>query len=208
MLIDSQISTYIIPQKIWYESSEQNNSLPPIFLPARDALAIERRAEKEVNLKNETRRYTLCCERIQGIVLELSQMPGDLAKNIFVWPAMTGANTKIPPARAYLSNIAMFGRWAKPIYKVLSSEHQANFYDRIATNFFPPEDCERYLKGINWILNHPESSELFKKAAAHMPETFSKLSANQCRQAFLARRELVKIAVDRKCGLVDVVEVV
>ena len=68
MLIDTQISSFAIPPDIWKNDHDIASNLPPLHLPARDALAIERRAAKGVNLRNEARRYTLCCERIQGIV--------------------------------------------------------------------------------------------------------------------------------------------
>ena len=66
------IRSYLIPHDIWLSGWSDLPHLPAVALPARDALEIERRFRKEMNLRNEVRRYTVCCERIQGIVRDLA----------------------------------------------------------------------------------------------------------------------------------------
>ena len=60
---------YVVPGDVW---KNQNNSTISIFDFFVDALAIERRIKKEVNLNNERRRYQLCCRRIQEAVIQMS----------------------------------------------------------------------------------------------------------------------------------------
>ena len=207
MLIDTQISSFPIPPEIWKNGHENAPDLPPLHLPDRDAMAIERRAEKEVNLRSEQRRYTLCCERIQGIVQELSQKTGVLPVPV-IWPSHSQNNSKVPSARSYLAVMDVIGRWMS---RFLSREEIRKLdYLRFATIFFPPEDAACHLKAFEFIANHSQVRRLFERAArdATLENSPFTVSATQCQEAFHMRYELLKVVAAKGYGLVDVLELV
>ncbi|HUS84612.1 MAG TPA: hypothetical protein VMX56_05675 [Anaerolineales bacterium] len=170
-------------------------------------MAIERRARKEVNLHSEQRRYTLCCERIQGIVQELSQKPGVLPTPV-VWPSHSQNNSKIPSARSYLAVMDVIGGWMS---RSLSREEILQMgYVRFSTVFFPPEHAAPHLKSCEFIANRSQVHHLFERAArdAALENSPFTVSAAQCQEAFRMRYELLKTIAAKGYGLVDVLELV
>lgn len=206
MLIDTQISSFAVPPEIWKNGHESAPYLPPLHLPARDAMAIERRAVKGVNLRNEQRRYTLCCERIQGIVQELSQKSGVLPDPLF-WPSHGQSNSETSSARAYLAVMDFIGRW---ISRFLREEILQLGYLRFAAVFFPPEHAARHLKASEFIANHSQVHRLFERAAreATLENSPFTVSAAQCQEALHMRYKLLKVVAAKGYGLVDVLELV
>ena len=73
MWINTQISSFTVPEEIWNSGAKQAPFIPPLAFAADDALEIKRRADKGVNFRSETPRYTICCESLQNITLELYQ---------------------------------------------------------------------------------------------------------------------------------------
>lgn len=65
----SGLTLYMAPRKFW---EQQQDPATDIFEFYMDALGIERRIKKEVNLINERMRYQLCCRRIQEAVLRMN----------------------------------------------------------------------------------------------------------------------------------------
>lgn len=63
----SSLTLYLVPSADWEEKADPGED---ISLFVEDALAIERRLKKGVNLINERKRYLLCCRRIQEHVLK------------------------------------------------------------------------------------------------------------------------------------------
>lgn len=57
------------PKKFWERQQDPATDISEFYM---DALAIERRIKKEVNLINERMRYQLCCRRIQEAVLRMN----------------------------------------------------------------------------------------------------------------------------------------
>lgn len=209
MLIDTQISSFPIPAEIWFKGYDGLPSLPPLYLSGRDALAIERRSIKGVNLRNEMRRYTLCCQRMQGIVHEIAHQSGVLPQPI-KWPSQNQDDSNLPSARAYLAIMALMGRW---MFKFLSDsppEQLELLYPRVSSVFFPPEDAERHLKCFEFIATHPQVDLLFERAAREstLPICDSSISVVNCRKAFHMRHESLKFIALRGYGLVDVLEIV
>jgi len=207
MSFDTQISSFLIPSEIWSNGHTDTPNLPPLYLPARDALAIERRAMKGVNLRNEKRRYTLCCERIQGIVHELSDVSGILPKPL-IWPTYHQENEKAPSARSYLAIMALIGRWMSKFLSKLPPDQLQFIYPRVSAIFSPPEDAECHLKCFELIANHPKAHSLFERAArdATLEDSPFVVSDMQCQRAFYMRYELLKVVAERGYGLVDVIE--
>ena len=87
---------HIVPKEIW---KPREDSMGDIFPFVEDALAIERRIKKGVNLTNERMRYQLCCSRIQKAVLgmgdnetvSLSQSYYDVLHSLYdSFPAAVG----------------------------------------------------------------------------------------------------------------------
>lgn len=209
MPIDTQISSFLVPVEIWSNGHPSTPNLPSLHLPARDALAIERRARKGVNLRNERRRYTLCCERIQGITHELSEVSGVLSKPL-IWPSFEQDNQKVPSARAYLAIMTLIGRWISRFLSKLPPDQLQFIYPRVSAVFFPPEDAQHHLKCFELIANHPTVHSLFERAArdATLEASPFVISDMQCQRAFYMRLELLKAVAVKECGLVDVIEVV
>ena len=198
MLTDTQISSYLIPASIWAQGHPTRKDLPPLALPARDASDIERRAQKEVNLNNEARRYTLCCERIQGIVQQLSRESSLLPTPKIWWPDAE-PDGRAPTARAYLALINAISRILK-----------GSPYPRVSALFFPPDHTRSYLQVIDAIRQQPNLDRLLDQAArsASLPDARFTVMPEECRSALDQRAELVRRAESEGHGLVDVVEFV
>lgn len=62
----SALTLYLVPASDWEEKPDPQDD---ISLFVEDALAIEQRLKKGVNLVNERKRYQLCCRRIQEAAL-------------------------------------------------------------------------------------------------------------------------------------------
>ena len=71
-MMQSRFLLCAVPPEVW----DENTSLPePRSLLnglLQDALGIERRLPKRVNLENERSRYTLCCDQIESIASQLA----------------------------------------------------------------------------------------------------------------------------------------
>jgi hypothetical protein len=198
MLTDTQIKSFMIPQDIWINGYAGRPNLPPLLLPARDALDIERRAQKDVNIRNEIRRYTLCCERIQGVVGELSLVEGLLAAPV-VWPTHRTASDDSPHALAYLTLAEELIRW------LMKSP-----YSRVAAIFFPPEHAKIHFQVFETICGSPKLDQLLEHAAnqALKSDSITNATASECKIALNQRLSLLKTVALKEYGLVDVIELV
>ncbi len=198
MLTDTQISTYLIPASIWAQGHPTRKDLPPLAQPARDALDIERRAQKDVNLNNEARRYTLCCERMQGIVQQLSRESG-LLPTPRIWSSNIEPDGMAATARAYLGLINAISRILR-----------RSPYPRVSALFFPPDHTQSYLQVIDAIRQQPNLDRLLDQAArsASLPDARFAVLPEQCRAALDQRIELVHRATSDDHGIVDVIEFV
>jgi hypothetical protein len=206
MLIDTQIKSFLIPRDLWKEGRKDMPLLPPIDLAAQDALDIEQRAGKGTNLLSESRRYVLCCERIQSIVQDLARVPGVLPPPL-LWPSRTDAEANRPTARAYLALCGLMPGW---MGRYLVPE-RPKCYMRVRAVFFPPEDASHHVEVYQFINDHPDSKRLFDRAAREgsVGEGPFALTPAECRSALLMRLELLKVsAVQEGYGLVDVIELV
>ena len=61
----STLNLYLVPSADWDKRTDPKED---ISLFVEDALAIERRLKKGVNMVNERKRYQLCCQQIQEFV--------------------------------------------------------------------------------------------------------------------------------------------
>ncbi len=207
MWIGIQISSYLIPQAIWEHGDEKSPGLSPLALVARDALEIERRARKEIKLRNEAHRYTLCCERMQAIVMELARRGAPLPPPV-VWQAYDVAGVAHPRAIAYLALCEYLSRF----YKVERNGRAENLrHDRIEAIFLPPEKHVRRLLDLyEHIRENPHLPKVFAAAAekAEIAAPTLKIAPEECALAFTARYQLIKRCADESCGAVDVIEIV
>lgn len=204
MLIATQISSYLIPSQVWQQGDASRSDLPPLALAARDALDIERRAQKNVNLRNEVRRYTLCCERMQGIVQDLSHTPGiHLVSAVF--PASLEVNDETPTALACL---ALIETVQNAVERMLKGGQVTGVYPRVARVFFPPQHATAHLQVYELLRQPANLSRLFAEATrrASIGAATPIVSESQCRCAFERRRDLLVQAQGGGMGLVDVIE--
>lgn len=107
----SKLHLYLLPQKYW---ERQDDPLADISFFVKDALAIERRLKKGVNLADEWMRYRLCCRRIQAAI---SRFKEDMEEEVL--------------SECYL-----------PMLRLLYTDDKTLSFasaSRIAANFFPPD---------------------------------------------------------------------
>lgn len=197
MLTDTQISSHLIPAAIWNQGYPDRLDLPPISRPARDALDIERRAQKDVRLRNEAHRYVLCCERMQGIAKELSDA-GVLAAAI-VWTAHRFAEQNVPTALAYLAAV-----------DTISRALRRSPYPRLSATFFPPDDAPMHMKIYAAMSRQPNIDQVFVRASRSASVGYGTVAVTpeQCKSAFERRHDLLKAAASGGYGLIDVLELV
>lgn len=208
MPFGTQIRSVLIPADVWYEGTHRASHIPPPNLPARDALTIERRSTKKVDMRSEKRRYTLCCERIQGIACELSYLPYVLPK-VFIWPTSEDSSEKYPSAPALFAVTTHIYWWIRQVKKrgYLSEGQNSAFYPRIHTLFFPPDHARAHLECFEMIKDHQMVHKLYEHGAETTAEKPFAVSAAQCQKALHMRYELLIAVAANNYGLVDVWEV-
>jgi hypothetical protein len=206
MLPATQIRSFAIPDAIWYKGESRLDTLPQLAVPARDALAIERRAIKNVNILQEKRRYTLCCERMQGIVEELAYL-GDVLPQPIIWLARKNGMSDTLSATAYIACMTVIGQYLARIAPSMSAQEKRDYlYERMPAVFFPPDHADRHDKCYKYVCARADLPALFSRAITMFPQEAVGISIEDCRQAFIARAELVRISAEKGYGLVDVVE--
>jgi hypothetical protein len=192
-----QIKTFLIPETLWMNGYHYLPHLPPLNIPASDALAIERRAHKKVNYFNEKHRYTLCCERIQSIVLELSYESGVL-KLPFVFSSDNTEEDNKPSAMAHFEMMNLLNRW---MFRNIPEQERIMLYARTSFVFFPPQDIDKQIEIFELLNKHNNIYKLFRKAAKK-----SNTSKKTCQNTFQIRHKIFKVAAENNSGVVDVLE--
>src|SRR5262249_31609585 len=155
----------------------------------------ERRSRKEVNLRNEARRYTLCCERMQGIVRELS-IRGARMPEPFVWVAYDSEQVKNPRAIALLA----VSEYLRRKYEVDRNGNPRDTlrYDRLEAVFHPPGRRISNLFGLfEKIKSNPHLDQVFAAAAqkAEVANPILTVDMNECRAAFESRYGMIERCV-------------
>jgi len=210
MSIGTQISSYLIPRAIWESGYE---STPPLALPARDALDIERRWRKGVILRNEAKRYAICCKRMQGIVRELEIRRAPIPHS-YVWKSYEHTERGAPRALAYLAFFEYLRRFYEPNRQGAGAADpgpKGLKYDRIEAIFQPPgQRLVAYLNLLSQVKSESRLPEMCLKAISRaevLPIGF-KVSPAECDAALRQRHSLASKCAELDCGLVDVVELV
>lgn len=202
MSTDTQINSFLIPADLWTHGWSGRPALPPLAIPAADALDIERRAAKRVGLRNESRRYTLCCERMQAIVRELDREPGLLPQPL-LWPVHRVASDSNPSARAYLAIVEIFS--------FLFERQPDGRVIRFFQSFIPPDNVAIQAQRAEESRGMAHFDEILKRAAERASPAGSAIvvTAEECRHAFDRRCHLLQTAAQTSptaYGIVDVVE--
>jgi len=202
MLTNTQISSFLIPEKIWNKGISGNNQILPLSIPARDALEIERRRNNNINLRNEDHRYTIACERIQSLAVETYQNYADLPKPV-IWGPYLNADAKLPTSLAYLAVMEI-------LYRGLFKSMSMLPYQRFLAVFFPPSDKEIHLKLYQFLVDYPKIDDMMERASklSKRMGTDYKVSAKDCKLSLFTRLDLIKRAQTQNCGLVDVINIV
>lgn len=208
MSIGTRISSYLIPRVIW-ESGYL--SAPPLALPARDALDIERRWRKGVILRNEAKRYAICCKRMQGIARELEVLGAPIPA-AQVWTSYDDTEGNAPRALAYLALFEYLRRFYKPNRQGAGapSGERSLKYDRVEAIFQPPgQRLVAYLGLLSQVLSESKLSEMCLHAvrSAEVLALGFKVSPGECEAALRQRHSLVAMCVRLDCGLVDVLDI-
>lgn len=199
MSTGTQISSYTIPAEIWREGLSRRVDLPPLALPARDALEIERRSQGEVALRNETHRYTLCGERIMSIVHELAREK-DVLPPPFIWASKAKASGNSINAISFLSLIDI----------LVQINPKNSPYRRIGSIFFPPDHAGIHFQVFGLLRKNPQIDRALSEASrisAYNGKEFE-VTIEECKVALEKRYSLLEQINIQKAGLVDVVELV
>lgn len=196
MLTDTRISTYLVPGELWQRGAATRSDLPPLARPALDALDIERRSGRERLLRNESHRYILCCERIQGIVKELAS-DGILREDARC-VASRAPEAGQPSALAYIA-----------ITDLLTRSIRKNPYPRLSATFFPPDDTRKYLSVLERVFKDTSLDDILRRASrSGSTDDAHRVTMDDCRFALMTRIEVVRTAAENDRGIVDVVELV
>ncbi len=209
MWIGTQISSYIIPRGIWFDG---HAGCPPLALPARDALDIERRWRKDVKLRGEARRYTACCERMQGIARDLALAAAPIPAPC-VWWTSGQRDAATPRALAYL---AMF-EYLRRFYTIAKRDsggvlkRERLLYHRVEAIFHPPDKrMSDYLALVAHIRSEPKLPQMCADAAqrAEVADPMFNVSAQECEAALHQRYGLIAKCAAEGLGLIDVFDVI
>ena len=129
-MIQSQFLLCAVPAELWNKEVSLPEPLSILQALIQDALSIEGRLPKKVNLENERSRYTLCCNQIEGIASQFVAWwkTGDEFKNLLEakrFPAF-------PIDEAYLHFLVQV--------MVLGTEQKIADRIRLGASFFPPDE--------------------------------------------------------------------
>jgi len=208
MSIGTQISSYLIPRAIW-ESGYKSTA--PLALPARDALDIERRWRKGVILRNEAKRYAICCKRMQGMAREL-EILGAPIPHSYVWKSYEHTEGDGPRALAYLAFFEYLRRFYEPKRQGAGAAPpgvKGLKYDRIEAIFQPPgQRLAAYLDLLSQVQIESRLPEmcLIAVSRAEVLALGFKVSPAECEAALRRRHSLAAMCVKLDCGLVDVLD--
>jgi len=202
MLTNTQISSYLIPKEIWEAGRTGYTQISPLSIPARDALEIERRRNKNINLRYEDHRYTIACERIQSLAVETFQNDKDLPRPV-IWPTHFGVGKKHSTALAYLITI-------ESLFRALFKSIDKLPYQRFLAVFFPPDDKDNHLKLFQVLVNNIHIDDMMLRASnlSRRMGTDFEITPEQCKLALLDRFDLLNTIQSQNCGLVDVIQIV
>ena len=209
MWIGTQISSYMIPGEIWLSGYAGH---PPLTFPARDALDIERRWRKGVDLRKEARRYVGCCERMQGIARDLALAAAPIPAPC-VWSTYGRRDVSTPSALAYLAIFEYLRRFYTIARRDQSGvlKRERLRYHLAEAIFHPPgKRMSDFLTLLAHVKNEPKLSQMCADASqkAEVADLSFKVSAEECQAAFQQRYGLVAKCVEDGFGLVDVFDIV
>lgn len=128
-MMQTQFLLCAVPAEFWNNEVSHPEPLSIMQELIQDALAIERRLPKNVNLENERSRYTLCCQQIENIAYQFAALfkNGDEFKAILQdgrFPAFTIDET-------YLHFLFLI--------ETNSAKAQLASEIRFGSSFFPPD---------------------------------------------------------------------
>lgn len=203
MSISTQISSYLVPRSLW-ERGYQGTA--PLALPVRDALDIERRWRKGVLLRNEGKRYAICCKRLQGMVREMAIKGAPIAY-VHVWGTDQQTEQGGPRAVAYMAAMEYLRR----VYQPDRAGEKSLKYDRLEAIFHPPgERLSAHLRLLTKTQSESRLAEMCAYAVrkADVLTGGCAISAVECEAAIRQRHKLLVMCVEQNCGLVDVFDIV
>ena len=198
-----RIHSLLVPREVWMNGPPQGAagvppaSRTPLNITALDASAIELRTLSRVNLRQEHRRYRLCVQRMQGIARDLER----------AGLASCGATfgPEAPSAWALLATFGTTWRWAARKLTVPALDRAVAFRCRhLASGFCAPDEVGATIEALRCVVTHPKVDGLYRRASRDAPSNEIALAPEDCRQAVLARLDLLEGAADEGQGVVDV----
>ncbi|MEK6750655.1 MAG: hypothetical protein AABZ00_00205 [Chloroflexota bacterium] len=167
----------IVPESWWGSGSPQPEFVQMIF----EALAIERRLPKGVDVEKERARYTICSRQIEQIVRKTSRVPREAGQYSQIIRSGKAAIGKLD--KGYL---VLLDKFVNAV-----AEDPAWIEYRIGASFFPPTNqnatysLAKHIKGFEWLA---QKLKLDKD-----PQISRRLS-------------ILRWANEQKCGIVEILD--
>lgn len=135
-MMQSQFLLCAVPAELWNAQASLTEPLSILQALIQDALGIERRLPKNVNLENERSRYTLCCNQIEGIASQ------------FITPFKTGDEFKevLKIKRFPIFTIDEVYMHFLVQVMALEAEQETAAKIRLGASFFPPDEVVQHSK--------------------------------------------------------------
>ena len=102
---ETTLVLYMVPRRFWEERDDAPLNMAPFV---EDALVIERRIGKGVNLANERMRYALCCRRIQDAVFRTGDSTEKAVLGQGYYDILHGIFARFPAATTQSRVLACF----------------------------------------------------------------------------------------------------
>lgn len=136
-MIRSCVYLCAVPEPYWDPERAPQLTRIGVARFAADALGVERRIGKEINLENERPRYTLLCQRLEAAVLQSGLFRPIANLEQFSAGLMEGKLPAIPIDHSYLDFLRL----------VVNGDAPA----RLGATFFPPAQVLAHVEGFETI---------------------------------------------------------
>jgi hypothetical protein len=186
-VIASQIKSILAPADFW--------AAQPLNGFVQDAMDIERRIHKKVNVRGESSRYLIICNRIQQI--------GAAYPDVEAHDWKPSDESHGPYALCLLAASTILRAW------VQSNSQLGNIRDRLRIGklFSPPTELDADIQLLELLFEKQLVTKLFASAIAKSP--FNNIDPvvgpSGCVEALQIRLQLLKTARDANAGVVDVI---
>lgn len=211
MLTGTRIRTVFVPLNIWCNGEQSRLDLPPLALPAKDALEIEKRTRKALDLRHESRRYVNCCERMYGISLEL--LKASLVHVEFQCAlGLDGQYAGNDVPRGFIDILAVINRYRrrfderldKPLPQGVESNPKNVQSSRLGSVFIPPRHPS--MAAQLGIFKTISANENFAQLVINRGSMTTQWTVDDVFKTAQRRLDVLERAKCKDCGLIDIMD--